>query len=157
MKTVVGLLLLGPPLVFGVLYTLQSGSLAATIAVIFWLFVSLPVAVVAGLDWFRTPRPQTRALQLAHHALRVLFFLLGVAACIIGIGVLGWVGYNLAWQRLPGFKPPGLLPSIGSVIGMICMVVFGARLIRASFKGDWQGTRAGRELSDPRQEGRASS
>jgi hypothetical protein len=156
-KAVVSLLLLGPPLMLGVLYILQSGPLAATIAFIFWLFVCIPVATVASLDWFRTPTPQTPARELGHPALRVLFLILGVTACVIGIGVLGWVGYNLAWERLPQFKPPGGLASIGSVVGMILMVRFGAKLIRASFTGKWQGTSAARPLSDTQEEERASS
>ncbi len=47
--------------------------------------------------------------------------LLGLAALLLGITYLGWLGYNLFIEEQPGFR----LRSIGQVLGPLLFTGFG--------------------------------
>lgn len=119
-------LFVAPPLAVWLLYVLDAAPFLATVAALVWIFVSIPVAILVALDWFRETAPTRRSQRALRHALRVPILLLGVTACLIGASVVVWVAYNLLWQRQPQFREGS---SLSLMVGMIG---FGWYLIRTA-------------------------
>ena len=115
-------LLIGPPVLQAVF---RSDETIASILVIFWIFVSVPIGILVTLDWFRYAAHSTRAARLFRHILRGPIFLLGAVAVVIGVSVLAWAAYNLLWERQPEFRWSGQ-PALGT---MVSLIVFGVYLM----------------------------
>jgi ABC-type dipeptide/oligopeptide/nickel transport system permease component len=115
------LLVAGPPLVLAT--APLPGWLGAVLA-IGWIFLGIPTGILLTLDWYRNPHSGSAAAAWAQHGLRVPIFVLGVVSVLIGVSVLGWVAYNVFWERQPAFR-------WGASLGLqFTFIAFGWYLIR---------------------------
>ncbi len=106
-------------------------DLLKTILAIGWFLIAVPFAIVVAIDWFRSAEPRGRMQVILQAAVRIPVFLLGLLAILIGMCVLGWIAYNLAWERLPGFRGQ----NVGrGIVLYVAMIGFGFSMIRLSFR-----------------------
>ena len=119
------LVLLIAPL--ALMWFLPSENPLGTILAIGWILVSIPVAIVVFLDWFRSS-PKTLGRRILRNVARVPVFALGAIAVLFGVSIVAWVAYNLLWERQPGFRISGLR---GSPLAVL-LVFFGLYLVKLS-------------------------
>jgi ABC-type dipeptide/oligopeptide/nickel transport system permease component len=117
-------LLVMPLIVMGILYSFDVAPVLGSVALIFWVLVSIPVGILTALDWYRYTSPESTGQKVLRQALRIPIFLLGITAVAIGTSVLVWVAYNLLWERQPQFHAGG------SALTMLGILAFGCYLVR---------------------------
>jgi hypothetical protein len=123
------LLLLIPP---AVIFAIRTEAFAV-VAGIFWMLVSLPVAILTAVDWFRSPVARRGIGKVVHATLRVPILLLGFTAVTFGFVVLAWIVYNLFWERQPEVTS-GPLGLAGGVVMYLMMIGVGLKLIRTALR-----------------------
>lgn len=95
------------------------------VAAIFWIILSLPIAILAALDWYRRPRPKGEDGGMGRKLLRLPILFLGFAAGVIGLAILGGVIYSVFWEKRYELHA---LASFSAALGMIGFGVYCIRL-----------------------------
>ena len=88
------------------------------------IFLGLPVSILTYRDAVRSAAPTGR---LVPATLTFPLRLFGALSLLIGVGILGWLAYNLFVRRLPEFTG---LKSIAQALLPIALIGFGYRLLR---------------------------
>ena len=117
--------ILTPAVFLGSLY-LQPDWLAS-VGCILALFLGLPLAIVLYLEYVRARAAGSPVPTLPTRALAAPIALLGFASLAIGIGIVGWVLFNVLIERQPAYTGDARLPSLG--LGPL-LILFGWRQLR---------------------------
>ena len=117
--------ILTPAIFLGSLY-LQP-EWVASVGCLLALFLGLPISIVLYLDYVRARAASSPTLTLQTRVLAVPISLLGLASVVIGLGIIGWVLFNVFIERQPSYTGDTWLPSIG--VGPL-LVIFGWRQLR---------------------------
>lgn len=92
--------------------------------VVIGTYVLIAKFLLRGIDILR--QPQQIAIDWRIHALlRMVVLVFGISAVGVGGCLLGWIGFNVFWERQKEFTG-----SILSIESPIMMILFGAALIR---------------------------
>ena len=112
----------------------------ASILGIAWMMISIPVAIVTTIDWYRSA-PSTGARGAVRNLLRIPIFLLGAVCMIFGVIVVVWVLYLMIWRER---NPFSLLHMIHGVWVWLLITLFGFSLTRLSLRiGPAEGRSSG--------------
>jgi amino acid transporter len=99
----------------------------ASVGCILALFIGAPISIVLYLDYARTRAADAVELTSTTRALGTPIAMLGLASLAIGLGIMGWVLFNVFIEHQPSYTGKAWLPSFG--IGPV-LVVFGWRRLR---------------------------
>jgi hypothetical protein len=106
-------------------------NVISTICGIVWIFLVIPWGILMAIEYYRT-NDGTRVRSRVFNVLfRVPLALFGALCIGAGVSIIGWVLYNVIFERQKEYTGPKFITGWGSFGVSVPLILFGWMLLRS--------------------------
>jgi len=124
------LLYLGVP----VIASLIDNETVTAVVGIAYIFLLIPIGILRMIEFYRSNDGTTILSRIFNVLFRVPLALFGLVCLVVGIGIIGWVLYNLFVERQKEYSGPSFITGFGSFGVSVPLILFGWFTLRSSFR-----------------------
>lgn len=124
------LLYLGLPIVASFL----GNETVTAVVGITYILLLIPIGILRLIEFYRSNDGTTFLSRMFNVLFRVPLALFGLVCVVAGIGIIGWVLYNLLFERQKEYSGPTFITGLGSFGFGVPLVLFGWLTLRSSFR-----------------------
>ncbi len=123
-------LYLGVPIIA----SLIGNETVTTVVWIGYVFLLIPIGILRMIEFYRTNDGTTIPSRIFNALFRAPLALFGLVCLVVGIGIVGWVLYNLFVERQKDYSGPSFITGIASFGVGIPLILFGLATLKSSFR-----------------------
>ena len=124
------LLYLGLP----VIASLIDNETVTAVVGIAYIFLLIPIGILRMIEFYRTNDGTTILSRTFNFLFRVPLALFGLVCLVVGVGIIGWVLYNILVERQKEYNGPSFVTGLGSFGVSVPLILFGLFTLRSSFR-----------------------
>lgn len=121
------LVYLGVPVIASVV---KNQTLASVLGIVY-ILVLIPFGILRMIDFYRTNDGTTMLSRGFNVLFRVPLALFGFVCLVTGVGIIGWVLYNVFFERQREYSGPRFIVGLGSFGVGVPLVLYGWFTLRS--------------------------
>ena len=110
--------------------TVKNQTVASVIGIVYILLL-IPFGILRLIDFYRTNDGTTVLSRVFNVLFRVPLALFGFLCLIAGVGIIGWVLYNVLVERQKEYSGPRFIVGLGSFGVAVPLVLYGWSTLRS--------------------------
>jgi hypothetical protein len=122
------LLYLGLPVIASLI---DNETVTAVVGIVY-IFLLIPIGILRMIEFYRTNDDTTVLSRIFNVLFRVPLALLGLVCLVVGIGIVGWVLYNVFIERQKEYSGPSFIIGFGSFGVGLPLILYGWFTLRSS-------------------------
>jgi hypothetical protein len=124
------LLYLGVP----VIASLIGNKTVSAVVGIAYILLFIPIGILRVIEFYRANDGTTVFSRIFNVLFRVPLALFGLVCLVVGVGIIGWVLYNLFVERQKEYSGPSFITGLGNFGVSVPFIFFGWFTLRSSFR-----------------------